>query len=409
MNNKIIELRNYFIKNHNYGIIQMENSNDCAWIYNADFKYNLIRISTNPIPNDSQSQELINKVINIIEQRINCEIKLLDIHIVKQQIEINTFYDTITIESNFYDGIDVLNYYPYIKEHFNTYITQEDNIKTTKNIKPAARYKKKNKNKHNTFSTYVVMGICIFMYLLYILLNNINIDMFSNHSVNALLIGSYYKESVVVCKEYYRLFTSGFIHLELWHLFINMYALKLLGEIIERNFGTYKFLSILFLSIIGGNLFCFYIDGNILAIGLSGGLYGLLASIIINTISSGLIKVPQIRNNLILVIAINIIVSVMPGVSFSSHLGGFITGSLVSIFIILEDKYKLIKINSLISVIILYSFLIINVINVKEVENPRPGVLFAYASTLNELGFENYAMKINIDVIKQYHVKKYVR
>jgi membrane associated rhomboid family serine protease len=62
----------------------------------------------------------------------------------------------------------------------------------------------------------------------------ISFTAFNNEKVMDDLI--FYPPAISVQKQYYRFFTCGFIHANYGHLFFNMYALYMFGEIVEHQF-----------------------------------------------------------------------------------------------------------------------------------------------------------------------------
>lgn len=78
--------------------------------------------------------------------------------------------------------------------------------------------------------------------------------------------------------EWYRMVTSGFIHGDPFHLFMNMLALYFLGPYLELTTGTVGFLIIYFASLIAGSAWSFmehYRDPNYRALGASGAVSGI--------------------------------------------------------------------------------------------------------------------------------------
>jgi membrane associated rhomboid family serine protease len=89
-------------------------------------------------------------------------------------------------------------------------------------------------------------------------------------------------EDILACKQYRRLITSAFLHVDGRHLLFNMITLYLFGEDIEFVFGAAQLLVIYFASILGGSLLSLFMHRNhhYRACGASGGVSGLiLASI----------------------------------------------------------------------------------------------------------------------------------
>jgi len=78
--------------------------------------------------------------------------------------------------------------------------------------------------------------------------------------------------------EWYRMVTSGFIHADPFHLFMNMLALFFLGPFLEYYSGTVGFLVVYFASLLGGSLWTWmehHRDTNYRALGASGAVSGI--------------------------------------------------------------------------------------------------------------------------------------
>jgi membrane associated rhomboid family serine protease len=85
---------------------------------------------------------------------------------------------------------------------------------------------------------------------------------------------------VLAGKQYYRLVTSAFLHLDLNHLLMNMITLFLFGRILEAHVGPWQFLLIYFASVVGGSLLSLWLHRNhdYRALGASGGVCGVVFS-----------------------------------------------------------------------------------------------------------------------------------
>jgi membrane associated rhomboid family serine protease len=88
----------------------------------------------------------------------------------------------------------------------------------------------------------------------------------------------FWPEAVLARRQFYRLLTSGFLHLNLMHLGMNMVVLYLFGTRIEMFFGPVQFLIIYLGSIVGGSLLALYVHRHhdYRALGASGGVSGVL-------------------------------------------------------------------------------------------------------------------------------------
>jgi membrane associated rhomboid family serine protease len=85
-------------------------------------------------------------------------------------------------------------------------------------------------------------------------------------------------EAILARRQYYRLVTAGFLHLNGWHLLMNMASLYFFGPLIERIFGPAQFLAIYVGAMVGGNLLAVYVHRNhdYRALGASGGVAGII-------------------------------------------------------------------------------------------------------------------------------------
>ena len=193
-----------------------------------------------------------------------------------------------------------------------------------------------------TVVTNVIIAICFVVWLF--------IQLFPSDSTitNSILIGAFYKP-FVLAGEYWRLLTVGFVHVELWHLAMNMMALLSLGKIFEPLLGVRRYLLILIPSIIVGSLFVLASPENSFVVGLSGGIYGLLAAYITLILRTGGWRMPPVRAALMNMLFINLLLNFLPNISVHAHLGGFVTGLIMYGFITTEKEEVYKRINHIVA------------------------------------------------------------
>ena len=133
---------------------------------------------------------------------------------------------------------------------------------------------------------------------------------------------------VFVELEIWRLFTSMFLHGDAMHLFSNMIALLLFGTYVELTFSKFEFLLIYLISGLIGNVFSlFLLPFNVISLGASGAIFGLIGATLSLTIVER--DTPLIIVGLFYVFYF-VFSSFSPGINYFAHifglLGGFLTG-----------------------------------------------------------------------------------
>ncbi|MEM9143268.1 MAG: rhomboid family intramembrane serine protease [Bacteroidota bacterium] len=81
-----------------------------------------------------------------------------------------------------------------------------------------------------------------------------------------------------------RMVTSGFLHVDLAHLFFNMFTLYIFADVVINWFGSGKFLAIYFISLVAGSLLALFFhkdEPHYSAVGASGAVTGILYAAIL--------------------------------------------------------------------------------------------------------------------------------
>jgi len=141
----------------------------------------------------------------------------------------------------------------------------------------------------------------------------------------------------------YRMITSGFIHGDPAHLFMNMLALFFLGPFLEYAIKTPAFVGIYIASLIGGSLWTYmehFRDANYRALGASGAVSGItLAAAIFFPLSTIYVFFALPMPFILFAVlytgwsAWAAATRVRDGIGHAAHLGGGLTGvALVCIF-----------------------------------------------------------------------------
>jgi membrane associated rhomboid family serine protease len=128
--------------------------------------------------------------------------------------------------------------------------------------------------------------------------------------------------------EPYRIVTSAFLHAGLLHLGLNMFALYVLGTLLEPAIGTARFAGIYLVSILGGAFGALLLDPLELTVGASGGIFGLMAAAFLIARDRGL---DELASQVGFFVVINLVFTFsVSGISIGGHLGGLIGGALAA-------------------------------------------------------------------------------
>lgn len=143
----------------------------------------------------------------------------------------------------------------------------------------------------------------------------------------------------VAAGEWYRVFTAGFLHADLLHLGFNMFMLWLLGSMLEPSLGRGAFLATYVTSLVAGSLGVLILDPNVVTVGASGAVFGLMGAAIIGQRAEGVSPWQSGIGGLLL---INLALTfVVPGISIGGHVGGLVGGMAAgAILVVLRPRLR---------------------------------------------------------------------
>jgi membrane associated rhomboid family serine protease len=132
--------------------------------------------------------------------------------------------------------------------------------------------------------------------------------------------------------EYWRLISTGFLHVDYWHIGLNMLALYWLGRMIEPALGHARFVAIYLTSLLTGSLLVLILQPNVETLGASGAVYGLLGAAIVMARNR---DIDLIQSGLLPILGLNFVITLLFGFSLAAHVGGLL-GGLVVTFVVEE-------------------------------------------------------------------------
>lgn len=346
----MMSLVHYFVTKENYSPIHVQGVKDEIWLENLNGPYRVIRISCNSIINEEQYKFDIFKMQHIIKQikRKTLSLKMNALNICLGMSDRVKYNDASNIETINVSSLNEIKKNPALQEIFpnlkNELIESNDGLELIINVTNDINEKTEKENKlfAKVFSpkkiifTKLIILACIVMYFI-LAFNNSNPLNFSATSLaffggnNLLLVQN---------GEVWRILTSAFLHAGLIHLVVNMYSLAIIGTQVETFIGKWKFLFIYLISAISGNLLSLVFSAsNVVSVGASGALFGLMGALLYFGYHYRLYLSEAIKNQIIPIVLINLLIGFMiPGIDNVAHIGGLIGGYLSSMAFGIENK-----------------------------------------------------------------------
>jgi rhomboid protease GluP len=131
--------------------------------------------------------------------------------------------------------------------------------------------------------------------------------------------------------EPWRIVSAAFLHIGIFHLVLNMWALLVFGRMLEVFLGARRFLVLYTLSAAAGGLASSLFHTQILSAGASGAVWGLMTGQIALIVRlkrhAGSEVVPVRMSTLLQPLVINLLFSLTPGIDMAAHVGGGIAGA----------------------------------------------------------------------------------
>ena len=166
----------------------------------------------------------------------------------------------------------------------------------------------------------------------------------SEDTMHMLQCGAAYTPAIMQ-GEYYRIFTSMFLHFGPQHLGNNMLVLFVLGGRLERTVGKLKYLLIYLLGGMGGNLLCLFLELDsadfAVSAGASGAIFGIIGALLYVAIRNrGRIGEISGKGLVFMVVLTFYYGFTSGGVDNMAHIGGLAAGFLMGVLLYRKRKDK---------------------------------------------------------------------
>lgn len=357
----VMKLLHYFITKEGYNPVILRGVNNEIWLENMEGPYRIVRINTGYIHNNEQydfdmfkTKKIMNRIklktFSLSMNTISFFLDLGDNVDLKDENKVDCI--KVSNEKDIINDEKVNNAFPDIKENFEfsedgielfTKITNDINTKNIKDQKEAEDVFKE----HTPYATYALIIINVLVFILMYILGNGSEDTMTLLKFGAL------NKILVLSGDYYRLVTSAFLHIGIWHLICNMYALYIIGKDIESYFGIVKYLFIYIISAITGNLISLLFLGDyVTSAGASGAVFGLMGALLYFGYNYRVTLNNAITRQILPVIILNLVIGfAASGINNFAHIGGLIGGMMASMAV--GVKYKSSKEDKINGVVVL--------------------------------------------------------
>ncbi len=168
--------------------------------------------------------------------------------------------------------------------------------------------------------TYTVIGLCLVVFLLQLVIPGLTRSLLYAPVFTAGLEGA-------IPAQPWRMLTAAFLHSQgsFLHIAFNMYALYILGKVLEPAMGRSRFAALYLIAAVGGSVGVLLLSPNPLqgVVGASGAVFGLFGALFIVQRKRG----GDVKQIVVLIIINAVLGFVVPGIAWEAHLGGLVTGA----------------------------------------------------------------------------------
>jgi rhomboid protease GluP len=175
--------------------------------------------------------------------------------------------------------------------------------------------------------TPVIIDLNIFLFLLMVI-SGVNVIIPDN--VSLIKWGANFRPMTLE-GEWWRLITNCFLHIGVFHLLLNMYALAYIGVLLEPRLGTSRFTAAYLLTGLCASVASLWWNDLTISAGASGAIFGMygvfLAMLTTNLIERAARRALMV--SIALFVGYNLLNGMKGGIDNAAHIGGLISGILI--------------------------------------------------------------------------------
>lgn len=251
-------------------------------------------------------------------------------------------------------------------------------------LKPATKLEKLKgffsifKPTQNFFITPILIDLNI---LIFILMAISGVNIFSPDIDSLLNWGANFRP-MTLDSEWWRLITSCFLHIGIFHLLMNMYAFLYIGVLLEPILGRTVFIFAYLLSGITASISSLWWNDFIVSAGASGAIFGIYG-VFLALLSTNLVEKSDrkaLLTSISVFIGYNLLNGLKAGIDNAAHIGGLLGGLVIGFALVptlkkhCDNKLKYGTMAILTTIILVSSYIV-------------------YQNTPNDFGIYNYKIK----------------
>ena len=364
----IMKLLHYFVTEEDYNPIILHGVNDEIWLENLNNPYKVVRIVNHYIHNNEQlsfDNFKVKQITNKLKSKtLSRKMKVLNIYLdLGEAVNLTSDSESESVVVKKITDLknehlisvfpDILTKTKYEEKGMELF------AKITNDINNANKEKTKKLDKifsiKKPIITYCIIALCVLAFILMYIFGNGSSD-----NLTLIKFGANLDILTVGLGEYFRLITCSFLHIGIFHLLFNMYALYVIGSQAESFFGKIKYLIIYLFSAVSTSLLSLMFSANVISAGASGAIFGLMGALLYFGYHYRIYLGNVIKSQIIPIIVINLLFGfLVSGVDNAAHIGGLIGGFLMAMVLgVPEHNDKSSRINGMILLLIYLAFVI---------------------------------------------------
>jgi membrane associated rhomboid family serine protease len=185
--------------------------------------------------------------------------------------------------------------------------------------------------------TNVLIAICVGVYVIGVALSGAG-SVIEGATEKVMVRLGAEQPFLVASGQYWRLFTSIFLHFGILHLALNMYALFIIGNVVESELGRIRYLALFLVTGWFSSAIAYWLTPPLVAVqggltlqisaGASGAIFGLFGVFLAyNYRRRHLAFYANRMRQMLMLIVLNIVFTfAIPGISWQAHVGGLVAG-----------------------------------------------------------------------------------